>query len=162
MEIERKWMVEGWPEKALPLIEQHEMRQGYISVFPTVRIREEKRNDEEPVYVLCFKSAGGLVRKEIEMDIPKEKFMELEDLIGLPLVPKLRKTYLLPGNLHLEVNQVDQDADTAFWYAEVEFESTSQALLWTPAEAGLESYLTEEVTGKPGKSMGAYWKETRL
>ena len=40
MEIERKWMVNGWPE-GLALKEEFAMRQGYISVRPTVRIREE-------------------------------------------------------------------------------------------------------------------------
>ena len=33
MEIERKWMVNGWPE-GLPLKEEFAMRQGYISVRP--------------------------------------------------------------------------------------------------------------------------------
>ena len=32
MEIERKWMVNGWPEQPLPLKEEFAMRQGYISV----------------------------------------------------------------------------------------------------------------------------------
>ena len=41
MEIERKWMVKGWPE-GLPLREEFAMRQGYISVRPTVRIRAER------------------------------------------------------------------------------------------------------------------------
>ena len=40
MEIERKWMVQGWPE-GYPLRKEEEMRQGYVSVRPTVRIREE-------------------------------------------------------------------------------------------------------------------------
>ena len=40
MEIERKWMVDRWPE-GLPLYREQMMRQGYISVRPTVRIREE-------------------------------------------------------------------------------------------------------------------------
>ena len=40
MEIERKWMVKGWPE-GLPLTETYQMAQGYISVRPTVRIRRE-------------------------------------------------------------------------------------------------------------------------
>ena len=30
MEIERKWLVEGWPQ-GLPLVEEFTMRQGYIS-----------------------------------------------------------------------------------------------------------------------------------
>ena len=43
MEIERKWMVSGWPpeELALPVLYEQSMRQGYINVRPTVRIREE-------------------------------------------------------------------------------------------------------------------------
>ena len=40
MEIERKWMVQGWPQ-GLPLLETYRMDQGYISVRPTVRIRRE-------------------------------------------------------------------------------------------------------------------------
>ena len=40
MEIERKWMVKGWPleSAALPMVREQTMRQGYISVRPTVRI----------------------------------------------------------------------------------------------------------------------------
>ena len=54
MEIERKWMVNGWPE-GLPLKEEFAMRQGYISVRPTVRIREEALTGGKTRYVLCFK-----------------------------------------------------------------------------------------------------------
>ena len=61
MEIERKWMVNGWPE-GLPLKEEFAMRQGYISVRPTVRIREEALAGGKTDYVLCFKSEGGLPR----------------------------------------------------------------------------------------------------
>ena len=53
MEIERKWMVNGWPE-GLPLKEEFAMRQGYISVRPTVRIREEALTGGKTHYVLCF------------------------------------------------------------------------------------------------------------
>ena len=65
MEIERKWMVTGWPE-GLPLEEELTMRQGYISVQPTVRIREEALTGGSTDYILCFKSAGGLAREEID------------------------------------------------------------------------------------------------
>ena len=57
MEIERKWMVNGWPEGAgfpeMPLKEEFAMRQGYISVRPTVRIREEARTGGGTAYILC-------------------------------------------------------------------------------------------------------------
>ena len=74
MEIERKWMVNGWPEgenfPALPLKEEFAMRQGYISVRPTVRIREEALKGGETAYILCFKSGSGLAREEIENTPP--------------------------------------------------------------------------------------------
>ena len=96
MEIERKWMVTGWPE-GLPLEEEFTMRQGYISVQPTVRIREEALTGGSTDYILCFKSAGGLAREEIERSIDKDLFVQLEEkIIGKPLIKKVRRSYRLP------------------------------------------------------------------
>ena len=152
IEIERKWMVSGWPNN-LELLYTEKMRQGYISTSPTVRIR-----DEDSKYILCFKSKGKLSRKEIEMEIPKDKFDELEDLIGLPLIDKVRKTYLLSDGHHLEVNFVDEK----FYYAEVEFSNEEEALAFNPQDVNLADYLNDEVTYQKGQSMAAYWIETRV
>ena len=192
MEIERKWMVKGWPEKTLadtgesaaqsetvsaasaaqseeagqfPLLREQMMRQGYISIRPTVRIREEAETGGPTDYILCFKSPAnrsGLSRQEIEFSITPDQFAQLEDLIGIPLIPKLRRTYLLPDGLHLEVSLVDEGKPTEFMYAEVEFATEDQARNWDPAAAGLGAYLDREVTGEPGQSMGAFWELTRL
>lgn len=165
LEIERKWLVKGWPpaSASLPLLKEELMRQGYLCVEPTVRIREETLLGETPAYILCFKSRGnGLTRKEIEFPIAPENFRQLEDLIGLPLIPKLRRTYLLPDGHHLEVNAVDKNAPTAFFYAEVEFSSEKEARCFSPDEAGLGEYLQNDVTSTPGMTMGAYWKRNRL
>ena len=117
MEIERKWMVKGWPE-GLPLREEFAMRQGYISVRPTVRIREEALTGGRTDYILCFKSGGGLAREEIERSIDKELFDDLEyKIIAKPLIPKLRRSYTLPDGSVLEVNHVDEGQPTEFWYA---------------------------------------------
>ena len=137
------------------------MRQGYLTVIPTVRIREEKKTGEEAEYILCFKSPGGISRKEIEIAITRDKFLELEDLIGRPLIPKIRRTYQLPDGLRLEVNHVDEGLPTEFWYAEVEYRSVEEARAWNPETAGLEDFLSDEVTEMPGQSMGAYWMWTR-
>ncbi len=69
MEIERKWLVKGWPEESmgLTLLKSHEMEQGYLSTAPTVRLRKEAEDGGETEYILCFKSSGGLVREEIEL-----------------------------------------------------------------------------------------------
>ena len=105
MEIERKWMVTGWPE-GLPLEEEFTMRQGYISVQPTVRIREEALTGGSTDYILCFKSAGGLAREEIERSIDKDLFVQLEEkIIGKPLIKKVRRSYRLPdGRTVLETS----------------------------------------------------------
>ena len=137
MEIERKWMVNGWPE-GLPLKEEFAMRQGYISVRPTVRIREEALTGGKTHYVLCFKSGGGLAREEIERDIDPALFNDLETkIIGRPLIPKLRRSYLLPDGAVLEVNHVDEGQPTEFWYAEVEYPTVEAARSWQPAAVGL-------------------------
>ena len=161
MEIERKWMVNGWPE-GLPLKEEFTMRQGYISVQPTVRIREEALTGGSTDYILCFKSAGGLAREEIERSIDAALFSELEQkIIGRPLIKKVRRSYLLPDGAVLEVNHVDEGLPTAFWYAEVEYPTVVAARAWQPENCGLGAYLSDEVTDQPGQSMGAYWAKTR-
>ncbi len=193
-EIERKWLVSSWPEDAVPaedpvplLLETQAMRQGYISVDPTVRIREESflyrstaggrhpgtssapsgtapespEGTDGTSYILCFKSSGGIAREEIEFPIEKEQFAQLESLIGLPLIPKIRRTYLLSDGHHLEVNQVDAGSATEFWYAEIEFPAIEKAREWSPDSLWLSAYLQREVTEIPGYSMGSYWLRTR-
>lgn len=160
MEIERKWLTNGWPQG---LEEQRRilMRQGYITTRPTVRIRSEASGDVTE-YVLCFKGAAGpdgLAREEIETNIAPELFAKLEAFIGRPLIEKEQRRYALPGGLTLEVNQVDRGRPGEFFYAEVEFPTKEAALAWQPGELG--EYLSDEVTGKPGQSMAAYWTETR-
>ena len=157
MEIERKWLTDGWP--GLPETARIEMRQGYLSLGPTVRIRSE-RCGEHTDYVLCIKGAGTLAREEIELPLTAEQFARLEKGGGRPLIEKQQRRYALPDGLVLEVNRVDAGQPGEFFYAEVEFSSVQQALLWEPGE--LAGYLANEVTSTPGQSMGEYWRRTRL
>ena len=161
MEIERKWMVSGWPE-GLPLTEEFTMRQGYISVRPTVRIREEAKTGGETAWILCFKSEGGLAREEIERPIDAGLFRDLEEkIIARPLIEKVRRSYRLPDGFTLEVNHVDAGQPGAFWYAEIEYPTVEAARSWVPDDPALAAYRAREVTGQPGQSMGAYWERTR-
>ena len=111
MEIERKWMVSGWPEDVLkdaqlPFLFTELQEQGYLHTnVPIVRIRREERrpanSGEDPArssvqHVLCIKSAGRLARQEVEMKIPENEFCELRDMIGKPLIQKVRRVYQLP------------------------------------------------------------------
>ena len=90
MEIERKWMVAGWPQ-GLDCTEEYRMDQGYFSVRPTVRIRREALQGGDTRYVLCFKGAGTLAREEIETDIAPDLFDRLKALLGKPLIAKVRR-----------------------------------------------------------------------
>ena len=162
MEIERKWIVSGWPQQDLPLVSEQYMEQGYINVRPTVRIRLEQTTGCRPTYILCCKKGSGLSVSEVEFPIEKVNFDRLKKLIGYPLIPKIRRTFQLPGGLCLEVNDVDPDAPTHFWYAEIEFPNETAAHRWDAAAFGLSDFLSHEVTGQPGESMGAYWERTRL
>ena len=161
MEIERKWMVSGWPEVPFPLLKEHRMKQGYLVVRPTVRIREEALAGGETSHILCFKSGRGLAREELEIRISPEEFEGIRDMIGLPLILKTRRTYALPGGLELEVNHVDEGLKTEFWYAEIEFDSIEEANAFDPAGCGLSDYLSDDVTEDPSQTMGAYWLHTR-
>lgn len=159
MEIERKWMVKGWPGE-LPLLAAYDMEQGYLSVRPTVRIRKESCVGGETQYILCFKGKGRLARQELEKEVEPEFFEGLREIIGKPLIPKHRRDYALPDGLRLEVSLVDAGMPTEFMYAEVEFETEEQALAWQPPRE-LADYLNDEVTHQKGQSMGAYWLATR-
>ena len=57
MEIERRWLVEGWP--ALTPSSVLRMDQGYFAVRPAIRIRREAVLGGETRYVLCFKGGAG-------------------------------------------------------------------------------------------------------
>ena len=158
MEIERRWLVNGWPE-GTPAQIWH-MAQGYFAVCPAVRIRREALAGGPVQYVLCFKGKGGLVREEIELPVSEGDYARLITLLSGPMIDKEQRRYPLPGGLTLEVNQVDPALESGFYYAEVEFDTEAAALAWTPPEA-LTAYLSHEVTGQPGESMAAYWARTR-
>ena len=94
--------------------------------------------------------------------IDKELFDDLAGrIITRPLIEKVRRTYLLSDGCRLEVNHVDAGQPGAFWYAEIEYPTLEAACQWDPAGCGLSDYLSDEVTGQPGQSMGAYWVRTR-
>ena len=174
MEIERKWMVSGWPEDVakdvpLTLLYTELQEQGYLHAdIPIVRIRREERVEHPACcaqpsiqYVLCFKSAGRLAREEIELAVPEDKFQELKTMIGKPMIEKIRRGYALPDGHTLEVNLVDRGLPSQFWYVEVEFGSIEEANAWNPATFGLGEYLNDDVTELPGQSMSAYWSVAR-
>ena len=150
MEIERRFWVDGFPLN-LQLVKEAVMYQGYISTNPVVRIRSTEIMGST-TYMLCFKGKGTLAREEIETEINENLFTKLSGFIGLPLVRKDFKAYLLPGGEVLECNLVDADTETAFFYAEIEFASIEEAHAFKPP-----AFLGEEFTEDKRFSMAKYW-----
>ncbi len=154
MEIERKFLIDGFPD--LPPLKESVVYQGYLSTEPVVRIRSSQTGDERR-YVLCIKGKGTLAREEIELDLDPEPFLRLKDLLTSPMIRKDYQTYALPGGLTLECSLVDAGEPTAFYYAEVEFNSVEEAASFVPP-----AFLGREVTEEPGWSMGHYWWKKAL
>ena len=156
MEIERKWLVNGFPPEGLwPCIHEACVRQGYIATAPVVRIRESVCGAHAQ-YILCFKGKGTLAREEVETEIDKETFDKLCVFTGEDLVTKEYKVYTLPHGEALEVSLVDAHRPTAFYYAEVEFDSLAAAHAFVPP-----AFCGEEKTEDAAFSMSRYWHETR-
>lgn len=151
MEIERKFLISGFPE-GLPLLGEAVLEQGYLCTDPVVRIRS-KEQDGRTTYRLCFKGEGRLVRQETELDLTAEQFAELQNLLRAPMVRKDFRVYALPGGERLECSLVDG----AFYYAEVEFPTVEAAHAFTPP-----AFLGREVTEEEGFSMSDYWKTRRF
>ena len=153
MEIERRWLVEGWPALTPSAVLQ--MDQGYFAVRPAIRIRREAVLGGETRYVLCFKGGAGLAREEVEVDVDEGRYLRLMAMLSGPMIEKEQRRYPLPGGLTLEVNQVDPALESGFYYAEVEFDTEAAALAWTPPPRP-DGYLSHEVTGQPGEA----WRPT--
>lgn len=159
MEIERKWLIDGFLEDIkinLPCIEKADVWQGYISQEPTVRIREVRQNGESR-FIMCVKGKGELAREEIEDEISLEFFNKLKQFIGGNLIHKQWRVYRLESGENLEVSLVDEGKDTSFYYAEVEFKSEGEANDFVPPK-----FLGKEKTYSDNFSMSKYWSKTRL
>ena len=104
MEIERRWLVDGWPP--LTPLSVLEMEQGYFAVRPAIRIRRERVVGGSTAYILCFKGKGGLAREEIELELTQDHYDRLNAMLGKPMIRKEQRRYPLPGGLTLEVNSV--------------------------------------------------------
>lgn len=108
-------------------------------------------------YILCIKGKGTLVREEVELPLEEDAFLRLKNLLPGEMIRKNFRVYQLPDGNRLECSLVDEGTPTAFFYAEVEFESVEKANAFLPPD-----FLGEDITELPGSSMSAYWEKTRL
>lgn len=154
-EIERKFLLDSFPTD-LPLKEEFQVYQAYLSIAPEVRIRRNEKDGKDTAYYLAIKSSGEMIRKEVEIPISKDHFYALAEMVSRPFITKDFRIYLLPNNLLLECSHVDKGRDTEFMYAEVEFPSVQAAEAFE-----LLPNFTADVTNDSSYKMKNFWKRTR-
>lgn len=126
MEIERQFLV-----KELPVLPQEcsFMEQGYIALFPEIRIRAV--DDKE--FFLTVKRGAGLVREEWETKISREEYLSLQKRLMPDTCMIEKRRYYLPlaSGETAELNIHDGHL-AGFAYVEVEFSSTEKAKAFVP------------------------------
>lgn len=145
MEIERKFLIEGFPSEEG--FEEKIAEQYYITTEPYIRIRRSESKGKVK-YVLTFKGEGTLTRTETEIDLTEGQYEELKALCkGRPLRKRTR-IYPLENGLFLEVSAVNEGEEEGFFYAEVEFPTEEAANAFVPLP-----YLGKDVTDNPEYKM---------
>lgn len=148
-EIERKFLVKNLPEN-LENYEHHEIKQGYISTNPTIRIRQW---DNE--YILTVKSAGLMKKQEYELCLTKEQFNNLWQKVEGNTIEKTRYIIPIHNNLKAELD-IYKGFLSGFINVEVEFSSTPEAIMFDSPD-----WFGQEVTQNPRYSNSSLSKYGR-
>ncbi len=151
IEIERKWLMEGFPN--LPHESEEWMEQGYLTFEPAVRIRKTCKQ-KETNHWLTIKGGDGLCRTEVELPLDEAQYEALQKLLAAPTAKKRLRRYRLATGEELECSAVDETEPSAFFYAEVEFATVEEANAFSPPD-----FLGREVTNEAGQSMSAYCRK---
>lgn len=136
-EIERKFLIKNLPEN-LENFTHYEIRQGYISTDPTIRLRQQ-----DDKYILTVKSAGLMKKQEYELDLTADQFNRLWEKTEGNTIEKTR--YVIPLNDGLKAElDVYKGFLSGFMNVEVEFASTKEAILFD-----IPNWFGQEVTQDP-------------
>lgn len=148
-EIERKFLIKKLPEN-LENFKNYEIKQGYISTNPTIRLRQQDKK-----HILTIKSSGLMKKQEYELELTKEQFEQLWLKIEGNTVEKIR--YIIPLNSGLIAElDVYKGFLSGFMNVEVEFNSTKDAIMfdipdWFGQEVTQDSRYSNSSLAKFGK-----------
>ena len=126
-EIERKFLVKEITNN-LQQYKCYKIKQGYISTNPTIRLRQ--RDNE---YILTIKSSGIMKKLEYELPITEEQFNNLWHKVEGNAIEKNRYLIPLKDDLIAELDIYGANLSN-FANVEVEFNSTKDAILFTPPD----------------------------
>lgn len=158
MEIERKWIVNSFPNSIYTPESAYIIDQSYLNTDPEVRIRKQElysvSDQTDPTYYLAIKSNGDLIREEIEVKITKDEYYNIQKMIGEEPIKKLYKRYKF-ANFIIEISKVDD----SWYYAEVEFNNEDEAKAFV---FPFPDIVIQEVTNNPKFKMKEIWKHRDL
>ncbi len=125
VEIERKFLVKNLPEN-LEEYPHKEFEQGYLCTSPVVRVRREGE-----AYVLTYKGAGLMMRREENLPLNKEAYEHLIAKADGIVITKTR--YVIPEKDGLKIElDVFHGVYEGLVLAEVEFASEEEANAYQP------------------------------
>ena len=137
MEIERKWVVGGLPEVTPG--EPDKILQGYIAVDKDIEVRARKSMG---ICTMTVKKGTGLVREEIEVEIPDKQFQRLWRMTDGRRLTKYRiNVPVADGAQAMTIDIYAGDLNN-LKILEVEFPSVAEASAFKPPE-----WAGPEVTG---------------
>lgn len=113
MEIERKFLINELPD--LSNYEYHTIEQCYLCTQPVIRIRKLDNK-----YILTYKSAGMMVRDEIELPLTEESYKHLKQKSDGNIITKKRYIIPIENDLKIELDVFSGILD-GFILAEIEF-----------------------------------------
>jgi len=125
MEIEKKYLVTSIPF-SLDCFNSKEISQCYISIDPTIRIRQS-----DQTYVLTIKGSGLICREEFELLLTCEQYEKLLLKSETPILYKTRYFVPIENNLTAEVDIYHMNLQGLITI-EVEFESIQAAETFIP------------------------------
>ena len=137
LEIERKFLVKSLP-KDLEKYPHKEFEQGYLCTSPVVRVRREGED-----YVLTYKGAGLMKRREENLPLDKQSYEHLIAKADGIVITKTR--YVIPEKDGLKIElDIFHGVHKGLVLAEVEFSSEEEANAYQPPE-----WFGEDVTRCP-------------
>lgn len=155
MEIERKWLLNGFPASIYKTEGEFHICQSYLSTIEEVRIRSmQDLHDKESTvdYFLSFKTSGDLTREEVEIKIDENTYERIYAMINYPPIQKDYRRYEFAGFI-IEISKVDD----SWYYGEVEFENEEVA---NEFKFPFTDLIIKEVTDDPDYKMRNYWNRT--
>ena len=162
MEIERKWLVAGWPEGAVP---SHTCRmdQGYIALSPTVRIRREAEGRDGPPRSCASRerrTPPAWPGRKLRRRSPRDLFSRLEGADRPAPDPK-GAAALSPGGRSGAGGQPGGPGGAGLLLLRRGGGSPPGRPPWPGSRASGPDTCPGRSRDSPGRSMAAYWLATR-